>query len=81
MIIKINLLYQDGKDEIQSLEEAIKKAKMTKEAEEKSLAELVKNYDTFIVKIIQVYYNDVYDILCYVKYEMYLLAKKYFIVL
>ena len=43
--------------------------------------ELVKNYDTFIVKIIQVYYNDVYDILCYVKYERYLLAIKYFIVL
>ncbi len=33
---------EDGKDEIQSLEEAIKKAKMTKEAEEKSLAELKK---------------------------------------
>jgi ATP-dependent Lon protease len=32
----------DGKDEIQNLEEAIKKAKMTKEAEEKSLAELKK---------------------------------------
>ena len=32
----------DGKDEIQSLEEGIKKAKMTKEAEEKSLAELKK---------------------------------------
>lgn len=33
---------EDGKDEIQNLEEAIKKAKMTKEAEEKSLAELKK---------------------------------------
>lgn len=33
---------EDSKDEIQSLEEAIKKAKMTKEAEEKSLAELKK---------------------------------------
>ena len=33
---------EDGKDEIQSLEEGIKKAKMTKEAEEKSLAELKK---------------------------------------
>jgi len=33
---------EDGKDEIQSLEEAIKKAKMTKEAEEKSLSELKK---------------------------------------
>jgi len=33
---------EDGKDEIQSLEEAIKKAKMTKEAEEKSFAELKK---------------------------------------
>ena len=33
---------EDGKDEIQSLEEDIKKAKMTKEAEEKSLAELKK---------------------------------------
>ena len=33
---------EDGKDEIQSLEEAIKKAKMTKEAKEKSLAELKK---------------------------------------
>ena len=33
---------EEGKDEIQSLEEAIKKAKMTKEAEEKSLAELKK---------------------------------------
>ena len=32
----------DGKDEIKNLEEAIKKAKMTKEAEEKSLAELKK---------------------------------------
>jgi ATP-dependent Lon protease len=33
---------ENGKDEIQNLEEAIKKAKMTKEAEEKSLAELKK---------------------------------------
>ncbi|WP_099340204.1 endopeptidase La [Candidatus Fonsibacter ubiquis] len=33
---------EDGKDEIQNLEEAIKKAKMTKEAEDKSLAELKK---------------------------------------
>jgi ATP-dependent Lon protease len=33
---------EDGKDETQNLEEAIKKAKMTKEAEEKSLAELKK---------------------------------------
>jgi ATP-dependent Lon protease len=33
---------EDGKDEIQNLEDAIKKAKMTKEAEEKSLAELKK---------------------------------------
>ena len=33
---------EDGKDEIQNLEEAIKKAKMTKESEEKSLAELKK---------------------------------------
>ena len=33
---------EDGKDEIQNLEESIKKAKMTKEAEEKSLAELKK---------------------------------------
>lgn len=33
---------EDGKDEIQNLEEAIKKAKMTKEAEEKSFAELKK---------------------------------------
>ena len=33
---------EDGKDEIQNLEEAIKKAKMTNEAEEKSLAELKK---------------------------------------
>jgi len=33
---------EDGKDEIQNLEEAIKKAKMSKEAEEKSLAELKK---------------------------------------
>lgn len=33
---------EDGKDEIQNLEEAIKKAKMTKEAEEKSLAEIKK---------------------------------------
>ena len=33
---------EEGKDEIQNLEEAIKKAKMTKEAEEKSLAELKK---------------------------------------
>ncbi len=33
---------EDGKDEVQNLEEAIKKAKMSKEAEEKSLAELKK---------------------------------------
>ncbi|MSP06679.1 MAG: endopeptidase La [Candidatus Fonsibacter sp.] len=33
---------EDGKDEIQSLEEAIKKSKMTKEAEEKSFTELKK---------------------------------------
>jgi ATP-dependent Lon protease len=33
---------EDGKDEVQNLEEAIKKAKMPKEAEEKSLAELKK---------------------------------------
>lgn len=33
---------EEGKDEIQNLEEAIKKSKMTKEAEEKSLAELKK---------------------------------------
>ncbi len=33
---------EDGKDETQSLEEAIKKAKMPKEAEEKSLSELKK---------------------------------------
>ncbi len=31
---------EDGKDETQNLEEAIKKAKMPKEAEEKSLSEL-----------------------------------------
>ena len=32
--------------------------------------ELVKNYDTFIVKIIQLYYNDNYDIYCPIKEDI-----------